>query len=521
MSNATRAWDAIVIGSGLGGLAAAASFARAGKRVLVLERLGNFGGAATTYRHGNLTMEASLHETDGGELFSPNGAIARLGVADAIEPIRTAEFYQVRAKFLKHPLTMPHGFADAEAAIAEAFPLARSGLSGLFGLMRRLHDKLEHMNDAGGGFGAIWQFIVSGLLFDLIGEAPRTVAQEFKRFLGEEEGAKLALAPHLAYFDDNPDKLSFLLFAMVTAQYLENGSYYLRGGSRTLTMALLQAITAAGGEARHHRTCVDILLDAEGRACGVRHRGSDGTFAEDLAPVVFGNAAPSVLAGMLPEAARGVFEARYEEKAASISLFTVSLGLDRPAADFGVEAYSTWIYPDWMTRFDQYAVSADVFGGEPGAALPLYALCDYGRLDPKLGPDGDLHLVSLTGVDRMWAWEGFDEVQDHARREAWIDAFVADLDQRFPGIAGAVQRREMATARTLRNRLGTPHGEAYGFRPTPQRLFAQPPSAKTAVPGLWLASAYTLCGGYAGAMHGGLIAAGAASADAMRRARAR
>jgi choline dehydrogenase-like flavoprotein len=40
MSEANH-WDAIVIGSGLGGLSAAAAFANRGKRVLLLERLAN------------------------------------------------------------------------------------------------------------------------------------------------------------------------------------------------------------------------------------------------------------------------------------------------------------------------------------------------------------------------------------------------------------------------------------------------------------------------------------------------
>ena len=59
---AAQKWDAIVIGSGLGGLAAAAHWAAHGKRVLVLERNPYFGGAACTYRHAGLQIEASLHE---------------------------------------------------------------------------------------------------------------------------------------------------------------------------------------------------------------------------------------------------------------------------------------------------------------------------------------------------------------------------------------------------------------------------------------------------------------------------
>jgi all-trans-retinol 13,14-reductase len=58
----SRTFDAIAIGSGLGGLTAAALFARAGHKVLVLERNQSFGGAATVYHHGALAIEASLHE---------------------------------------------------------------------------------------------------------------------------------------------------------------------------------------------------------------------------------------------------------------------------------------------------------------------------------------------------------------------------------------------------------------------------------------------------------------------------
>ena len=43
-----QAWDAVIIGAGHNGLVCAAYLARAGKRVLVLERRGVVGGAAVT-----------------------------------------------------------------------------------------------------------------------------------------------------------------------------------------------------------------------------------------------------------------------------------------------------------------------------------------------------------------------------------------------------------------------------------------------------------------------------------------
>lgn len=69
----SRNFEAIVIGSGPGGLTAAALFARAGHKVLVLERNESFGGAATVYRHGALAIKASLHEIDGFDAGDPKG----------------------------------------------------------------------------------------------------------------------------------------------------------------------------------------------------------------------------------------------------------------------------------------------------------------------------------------------------------------------------------------------------------------------------------------------------------------
>jgi phytoene dehydrogenase-like protein len=514
-------WDAIVIGSGLGGLAAGAAFARAGKRVLVLERLANFGGAATVYRHGALSIEASLHEIAGHELHSAHGALRRLGLADDITAIQTAEFYQVRSALFP-PLTCPHGIGPARAALTAALPASSDGLERYFRALDRIYHALEQLEDVGArGLGGMAGLFLSGRMWAVLANLQLTMADAFARMFKTDEAGKFAIAPHLAYFDDDPAKMSFLGFAAISASYLEGGSYYVQGGSRSITMALLHAIAEQGGQARHKRDVTHILLDAQGRAAGVRHAGANGAEEEDTADAIFGNAAPGVLEHMLPPPQRAQMQARYASYEPSISLFTIALGLDRPAADFGVSAYSTFIYPDWMTRFDQYPVCADVFGGEPGAALPLYGLADYDRLNAGLGQGGDHRLITLTGVDRLWAWEQFSEAEEKSRRERWIDAFIADLDRRFPGIAKAVRHREMANARTMKTRLGAPHGEVYGFRPTPQRLFARPPSPRTPVDGLWLASAFTISGGYAGAMQGGLMAADAALGDLRRRARAR
>jgi cation diffusion facilitator CzcD-associated flavoprotein CzcO len=79
-------YDVIVIGAGLGGLTAAARLAQAGRKTLLVERNYGVGGAASTYKSGDLVVEASLHETSNPK--DPNDpkhyVLAGLGVLDKV-----------------------------------------------------------------------------------------------------------------------------------------------------------------------------------------------------------------------------------------------------------------------------------------------------------------------------------------------------------------------------------------------------------------------------------------------------
>jgi all-trans-retinol 13,14-reductase len=510
--------DAIVIGSGLGGLTAGALCARAGLRVLVLERNDTFGGAATVYRHHGLSIEASLHETDGFDEDDPKLPLLRtLGLDRDLEFIDVGDLHEVRGGIAGEPFRLPHGLEAALAAATARFPQHRAGLAEYFRRLATLRGAVSfaarHQDDRNWWLSHAPEALRK--LWPLLRDGRATVAEVMTELFGADEAVKLALAANFIYYHDDPDRMLFLRYAIPQASYLIGGGHYIRGGSQALSDRLVALIQEAGGALLAGREA-DALLVEHGRIAGVAHHARHGSDRRvDRAAIVFGNAAPQVLATMLPEANRASFLAPYAKRRPSISLWTVSLGLSRPAREFGVGHYSNFVIPDWMQSLSQLREASAILGAEPHQRLPPYVLVDYGQIDSGLNQTG-AQLVTLCGSDRLQNWSALNAEQSSAHKQKWLDALITDIDRHFPGIAGAVTHREMATAETMHQFLNTPGGAVYGFAPEGTLIETIRQGPRTAIDGLWLASSYTSGGGFTGAMIGG----GQAASKAMREARA-
>ena len=508
-----RNFDAIVIGSGLGGLTAGALYARAGHRVLLLERNRQFGGAATTYQHGALTIEASLHETTSPhDTKDPKSQIFQaLDIVDDIEFVPVGNFYEVRSPLLGGAFTLPHGLEAAEQAVIQHFPQHTKSIHELFCRLRRIRETMSMFMERHDG---LWWFLHTPKLplrlWSVLRDSRKSLAAVFQRLFGDDEAIKIVLAANLFYYADDPDQLWWLAYAVAQSGYLAGGGYYIRGGSHTLSDRLVKVIEEEGGVAESSRTATRILLDEQGNTCGVEHEATNGGESQiDRAPVVFGNAAPHILAKSLPADVRETFMAPYAEQPLSLSLFSIALGLKRPPAEFGVKSYSTFMLPAWMTTLSSVRENAKLLSHSPGQRRPMIAFVDYSVIDSGLNAEAP-YLANITGVDLVDNWNGLTKEQYDQRRNEWIEALIEMLDKEFPGLAAAVVQKEMATARTMQEYLNTPNGALYGFAsrpPTHLPLKGPEHTPKTTIEGLWLASAFAGSGGYTGAMMSGAIAA--------------
>jgi phytoene desaturase len=481
-------YDAIVIGSGLGGLTTAGLLARAGKSVLIVERHDRPGGYAHAFRRRGYRFDSAVHLVSGCEPVPFEGGgvlhdlLSELGVRDRCDFARVDPCYRVEwpGLTLDAPCELDR-FAEAHA---ERFPREAKGIRGFLEDCLTIRGEASRAEEQAGPLRRPERFPL------LLRHRRATLAQVLEARV-EDPAARAALAALWPYLGLPPSRVSFLYFATMLTSYVADGAYYCRGSFQAFADALVAAAVGAGGELLLRAPVRRILVE-RGRAVGVLLENGQRV----RAPIVISNADARQTVEELCGAEHFPprYVARLHAAQRSISAFVVyaATDLDLAAADL---AHETFLYPGP----DHEAAHASGLSGEPDwLSLTVPTL-----VDPSLAPPGQ-HLLVLTTLVGASAGTRWRELK--APR---MEALVQRAERRLPGLRESLHLSEAATPRTMERYTRNSGGAIYGFDVTPAQVGPGRLDNRTPLAGLYLAGHWTRPGGgVAGVVRSGLRTAG-------------
>ncbi|HUS84848.1 MAG TPA: phytoene desaturase family protein [Anaerolineales bacterium] len=382
MPSVKNAPSVLIVGAGIGGIAAAAHLAQRGFDVTMLEKNARAGGRCDAF-----TRDGHRFDTGPTLYVMPHVYESELGHL-GLSAQKVLDLQRVDPTY--------HLFFEGGSRLA------------LTSDMKRLGDQVERFEV--GSFQRLRSYLEEGgRFYDLAME--RLVQRDFRRFSDFFHLRNLpllfqvkAMRRHYKYagtfFEDPRLKAAFTFqdmymglnpseapatFSLIQYSELEHGVWYPRGGMHRIVEALVEHAAAAGVRV-HLNTPVQRIDVSEGRAIGVTLEDGESLKAD----IVLANAdLPYVYDALLPQDGTAAKLARKRYSCSTISFFW---GLDRTFPQ--LEPHMLFLSEDYLGGFR--ALQEGGLSDKPNLYIHTPT-----RLDPSLAPPDCDSLIGIVPVGHL------------------------------------------------------------------------------------------------------------------------
>ena len=446
-------YDALVIGSGMGGLTTAALLSDLGWKVCVLEQHYTAGGYTHSYERNGYEWDVGVHYI--GDVGAPTrtrrmfdylsgGKLEWAPMADEYDRFFVGDkVFNAKAGKQTFRDNLLRQFPDEADAIDRYMALLQrvGGALSELGMERTLKP---------------WQRTLAAPV--LRWRTPDFMYRNTYDVLSELTDNPDLIATICGQWGDMglpPKRSAFMVHAMIARHYLYGG-FYPVGGSWRIADSIIPKIQEGGGEVFTYALVKQILIE-DGRVAGVEM--ADGHRIE-CDCVISSAGITNTFERLLPEAV--VAETGYKDKldnvGPSFAHLGVYIGLKETAEQLGLPKTNFWIYP----HNDYDAAVEGTTWGKRGE--------DYERFKQELG-----------------------------------ERLMRHLYDKLPQLEGKVDYYEVSTPLSTDWFSGYHRGELYGLDHTAERLRQDWLGPRTRIPGLWLTGQDTLTCGVTGAMMSGML----------------
>jgi len=504
----SRGWDAIVIGSGVGGLAAAAWLAEIRTwKILVLEAHSQPGGFTHTFSRRGFEWDTGLHYVGGVQ--HPRNRIRKIFDRLSGGRLEWADIGDIVDRFSigEREFVYPRGREAWKAEMLRAFPVEGKAIDRYLELVDQVIMQAPRYFSERAVPRIVAMTAGPFLRAPFLRLARRSLAEVLEE-LSPDPLFRAVLAAQYGDHGLPPARASFAIHALVFAHYLEGAGYPV-GGSGAIAPAIIPTIEEKGGRVILNARVGEILLE-RGRAVGVRTAEGREYFSSRI---ISDAGLPNTLR-MLPEKTAGLqrLRALVEKLGISSGHCCLHLGLDATAEELGLPRANHWLYPG--ADFDRHT---ETFTRDPSAEFPLLFISFPSAKDPDFTRrhpgKSTIEMTIPASYATFEAWADLPPGKkgpDYEARKAEISSrLLKILYRHYPHLEAHVVFTDLSTPLTTRFFCHYERGEIYGLEHTPGRFETRLLRPRTPVPGLWLTGQDVCTAGIAGALLGATLCASA------------